>query len=222
MAFSWSYSRLNSFEICPRRYYEITVAKSVVDKPNAQQGEGLVTHKALELNVLRGQPLPQELRNLEPLMYQLKAAPGQIYAEQKLALDANFQPCGWKDWDVAWCRAVIDVMKIHDDAAFAGDYKTGKPKFESDQLKLTAAVVFHHHPMVQKVTTAFLWLNHPTARPTTETYWREALPVIWQDFLPRVERLQIATTQNKWPERPNGLCRQHCPVTGCKHHGKSR
>lgn len=98
-------------------------------------------------------------------------------------------------------------------------HNTGKAKPESSQLKLSAAFVFHTRPYVQKVSTSFVWLKENTT--TKETFTRDQLPDIWQEFLPRVRRLEIAFQDDKWEAKPSGLCKSWCPVGKalCEHCG---
>jgi hypothetical protein len=50
-------------------------------------------------------------------------------------------------------------------------------------------------------------------------FQREDVPKIWQEFAPRVQRLELAHQENRWPKKPSGLCRKHCPVRDCEFHG---
>lgn len=218
MAFSWSHSRLNAFETCPRRYYELNVSKSVKEAKGEAAVEGLEVHSALESALLRGNELPPHLHRLQPLVDQLHSDSDVVLAETKLCIDRNYKPVGWKDWNNAWCRGIVDVVRMRNTAAFVADYKTGKPKKDPDQLALCAALMFAHHEKLQVVTTAFIWTHHPE-KPTTGRYTRDDVPGIWASFLPRVNRLEAAYKEQRWPERPSGLCKKHCPVTGCIHNG---
>jgi hypothetical protein len=88
-------------------------------------------------------------------------------------------------------------------------HNTGRPKADSDQLKLFAAFVFHTEPKIDKVSTAFVWLAHN--KITKEKFTRADVSNIWQGFLPRVRRLEIAYENDKWEVKPSGLC-GWCPV----------
>ena len=52
----WSYSSLKDFTNCPRQYYEVKVAKSVVKKVTEQMLYGTEVHKAVEDYVREGKP----------------------------------------------------------------------------------------------------------------------------------------------------------------------
>lgn len=139
--------------------------------------------------------------------------------EQKLAVNERFQKTGYFDKDV-WLRCIADVVVVKGDRAFVGDWKTGRRAniHDSDQLQLSAAVIFTHKPWVKSIINAYLWLREGAT--TSETYTREDVPSIWQKFLPRVARVEESIKQNKFPQRPSGLCRAYCPVHTCPHNGK--
>jgi hypothetical protein len=84
---------------------------------------------------------------------------------------------------------------------------------------MSGAMMFHIYPFVQQVTTAFVWLKENDI--TKETLTRDDIPVVWNELLPRVERLEIASNENKFPPKPSGICRKWCPVGkhNCEHHG---
>lgn len=218
--FAWSYSVLTSFEDCPRRHYLIKIAKEVSEQPSEQMTWGNAVHKALENRVKHNTPLPPTMTEYEPIAAKLlaRAEGGQIQAEERLALNRDYQPTKYFAKDV-WVRAITDVTIVKGNNAFIGDYKTGKPTPASAQLKLTAAMTFATLPYVEKVTTAFVWLK--TSGITAETYRREDVPGIWSELEARVNRLVNAIETERFPPKPSGLCRQYCPVgrSRCEHCG---
>ena len=145
--------------------------------------------------------------------------PGKVTAETKYSLTETLHPTEWFGKD-AWCRGIIDLMICNDDKALVLDWKTGKVKPDSDQLKLFAAFVFHTHPDINTVSTGFIWLKE--GRITKEKYERSDLSDIWKGFLPRVRRVEMAFEEDKWEAKPSGLCRNWCPVgkQNCGHCGK--
>lgn len=218
---AWSYSALDSFETCPRRHYLTKVSKEVVEQQTEQMKDGLRVHKALELRLTKNVPLPVEMQSYEVVASTIanRAKGGVFDAEQKLCLSADYRPVSFFD-KAAWVRGIIDFTIVKGDKVFIGDYKTGVPKPNSAQLRLTAAMVMHCKPWVQKAVNSFVWLK--TGGCTTETITRADVPVIWQEFAPRVQRFQIAHDENKFPPRPSGLCRKYCPVgkAKCEHCGE--
>ena len=123
-AFSWSYSVLKNWETCPKRYYHYNVAKDVKEPETDQLREGNQLHKHFENRVKTQTPLPLGYKQYEPLLAKLIAAPGETYAEQKLALTSSFTPTTFFGKG-AWFRTVIDFTKINGKIATVVDYKTG-------------------------------------------------------------------------------------------------
>ena len=203
----WSYSSLSAFETCPRQYDLVRNKKLVKDAPGEAQLWGTWCHKQLEDRLGDSTPLPDALHHLEPLMAKIEAWPGQLLLEQQLAVGPDFEPAGW--WE-SWARGIVDVAKVHQTKAVVLDYKTGKRKPGSDQLKMAAAISFAHYPKVNTITTGYVWLKEN--KLDKEVFIREQAATIWQSFLPRVRRLEIAYDTDNWVPRPSGLCKKWCPV----------
>jgi len=207
---SWSYSSLTSFEQCPKRYFHVRVAKDVPDPPGEEAKWGQTVHKHLELRVKDQTPLPQVLAHLEPMMAKILATPhDEIHAERQYCFNAYFKPVDWWSKD-AWLRSVVDLELRKGDKALLLDHKTGRRKPDNDQLRLFAAVVLTRDKYLSKVTTGFLWLKDNTI--DSETFTRDDVPTIWQDYLSRVARLGHAHESGTWIPKPSGLCKAWCPV----------
>lgn len=208
---AWSYSALNAFETCPKRYYLTKVSKQVQEPQTQATIWGNQVHKALEHRLVKSTPLPETMTEFEPIAATVvaRAKGGKVEAEQKMALTKSFKPTTWFAKDV-WVRGITDFTIQKGDKVFIGDWKTGKPTPESAQLKLTAAMTFAHKPGVNTIINSFVWLK--TGGNTTEVFQREDVPVIWQEFMPRIQRMEHALAENKFPARPSGLCRAWCPV----------
>lgn len=218
---AWSYSVLDAFETCPYRYYLTKVTKTVVEPQSAEMKHGNYVHKAFELRVKENRQIPADLpAHYEDIAQRLIAASagGQIVAEQKMALTQQYRPTSFFAKDV-WVRAITDVTVIKGNSALVADYKTGNPKPNSAQLRLTAAVTFAVHPQVEKIANTFIWLKTGEVSPP-EVFRRDQVGELWQEFLPRVQRLEHAIAQNKWLKNPSGLCRRHCPCITCEHNGR--
>lgn len=217
--FAWSYSALTSFENCPLQHYHLRIAKDVKETPGPQLEWGKRVHKAMEMRVLHGDPLPSSMSNFEPLAQAIMAKEGVKQAETKMCLNRNFQPVAYFAND-AWVRGVIDVSITAGKSMFIGDWKTGNPKPDSEQLRLFAAMALACNPEIERVTTTFLWLKDGSV--TAEKLRREDAVEVWQSFLPRVKRMEKTIIDGSYTPRPSGLCRRHCPVTSCEHNGNHR
>lgn len=207
---AWSYSALISFETCPRRHHLTKVVKIIPDPPSQETQWGREVHKALERRLEGTAALPASLEHYEPLTRMLTRKQGKRLIEAKFAVDKNFKPIGWRD-PATWCRCVIDTGIVGSKSAFLADWKTGKRKPNSDQLKLSAAVGFAHYPYLESIHTAFIWLKEK--KLDAEMFTHEQVQTIWNGFLPRVKRLELAHQTNTWQPKPSGLCGKWCPVT---------
>lgn len=221
-SFAWSYSALSSFETCPRRHNLTKVTKEVSEGQSDAMLWGNKVHKALELRIKDRKPLSPEMIAYEPLALSVErsGAGGLIETEQKMALDVNYNVTGYFAPD-CWVRVITDATVIKGKKAAVLDWKTGKPTPASKQLDLCAAATFAAHPYLETIATSFVWLQHGTT--TNATFTRDDVPTIWQEFAPRVTRMEHALQSGNFPPKPSGLCREWCPVPKrlCEHSGKS-
>lgn len=216
--FAWSHSSLQAFETCPWRYYLTKVAKTVSERPTAATAEGQAVHKAMQLHVEGKQWLPDKYQHWTAIAERVKAMPGDIKCEQKIALTEAMNETTYFGKDV-WLRVVFDVCIRGDKEAILLDWKTGKRKPDTDQLELFAAVGFEVYPKVERIRTGYVWLH--AGKTDQETYQRDNKPALWKGFMIRVERMKEAHETNNFPKRPSGLCREWCPVgrRNCEHCG---
>jgi hypothetical protein len=214
---AWSFSSLTAFETCARRYYLTKVAKTVREPPTEATTHGNEVHTAFENAVVRREPLPNKYAEWQPIAVQLQSVRGKREAELKLSIDKSFRPVKWTD-KAAWCRGIVDLNIENNDKSVAIDYKTGKRKPDSTQLMLFAALLFHTKQYLQTVTTGFVWLKD--RKIDKEKFEREQIGNIWQEFMPRVQRMEVAYDKDKWIPQPSGLCRAWCPCTECEFNGK--
>jgi len=210
----WTYSQLEAFESCPYKFYRLKVLRDVVEEQGPHAEWGVRVHSAFENYIVNGEPMPDGMAHWEGLAAKLAKLPGRKAAEQKFAVDKNFEPT---DWSQSWSRGIADLVVLKGDKAVVADYKTGRRK-PSEQLDLYACYVFAHYREVSVVTTAYIWLKD--RKIDRQTIHRDEAPVVWQKLLPRVRKLEIAYENDTWPQRPSGLCRGWCPVVDCKFNEK--
>lgn len=212
---TWSFSSMNKFETCPRQYNLTYNAKVIPFQDTVHTIWGKEVHSALEENIRDGAPLRDNYQPFKPWADKVLAMPGEKLIEWEFALTKSLTPTTFAD-QTAWCRGVIDVAVINGNKAIAIDWKTGKVRPDSDQLKMFAAVVMQQYPRVQSVKTVYVWLAHD--QTTVETYHRdEHLAGIWRHFMAKAQRLEQAYEKDKWIPKPSGLCngwcgagREHC------------
>lgn len=206
---AWSFSSLTNFETCPKRYQIVKVLKKVKEPPTEATEWGTAVHLALEERVRDGKPLPDTMEKWEKVADKICGIKGKVYCEHEFAFDRNLELTEWMS-PTAWCRGIIDVWIHGGNKAVAYDYKTGKVKQDNDQLKLFAAFIMQQHPEIEVVSTGFIWLA--ANKVTIETFTRNQLAGIWEEFTSRSLRLQAAFDRDKWIPKPSGLCSGWCPV----------
>lgn len=215
--FTWSYSVLKNWETCPKRYYHYNVEKDVTEPNTPQLQEGNNLHKHFENRVKLNTPLPLGYGQYEGLLANVVAAPGQTYAEQKLAITSSFAPVAYFGKAV-WFRTVIDCAKVDGPNATVLDWKTGRPSPDVTQLQLMSATLLHHQPAVKRVKAALVFVGHDHIE--RGEYVREDLTEIWAEILPRVKKVETARQTQEFPPKPSGLCKKYCAVTSCPFHGR--
>lgn len=206
----WSYSSVTAFETCPRRYFLTKITKVVSDPPNEAAMHGSMVHKAIEEYLIGTAVFPDKYKEYLPVVDKVLCAKGERKVEYKFALTKGFKPTEFFAKD-AWVRGVFDVNITNGVSATVLDWKLGKVKEDHDQLKLFAAATFASQPDVDTVHTGYVWLAH--GKLTKRSFKRDEAPVIWQEYLPRIRRMEKAQESGDFPPKPSGLCKAWCPCT---------
>jgi hypothetical protein len=220
--FAWSFSRLGTFETCPKKYYETTIAKNVVEKENEGGNWGTLAHDALKNYLGFGTPLPVDMTAYQKWADAVKNGPGNLLVEQKFALTKDFQPTTWMAKNV-WVRIIGDAVRIWEKGSHAialyTDWKTGGTiKNDDTQLAVSAQAIFSYFPQVEKIRTKYVWLSHDA--DYDKVYTRPDLAAVWSELFDRVGNMERAVTSGAFPPRPSGLCVRHCPVNTCPFWGR--
>jgi hypothetical protein len=247
-AFSWSYSKVKNYNVCPKRHYEVDIAKNFVDETEALKW-GNEVHKALAGAVLLGCGLPGQGRGSdrvepaalpdsmkdyqhwvdegvsgkfpgrEPWLRHLADPRSKILVEQKFAITKDFMPCDWFAGN-AWYRGISDFTRMDPSktVALSRDYKTGKVTHDSIQLMLMATCLFKHHPSLMRIKTEFVWLKEDCV--TEEIFDRSTVMREWVPVLDNVREMQQSATTMTYVPKPGRLCARFCPVVSCPFHGK--
>lgn len=164
----WSLSKLTTFEQCAAKGNYRYNEKLPEEKGGAAQ-RGIDKHKIVELYLTTPESveLPPELLFYKGFFDDVRKV--KSYAEYKIALNENWEPC---EWDTGWARCVLDLLILEgEESATIYDWKTGKiyPEHE-DQKDLYAAFVLCAFPKVQNVRAIHVYLD--LARNREKLYWR--------------------------------------------------
>jgi len=217
-AVPWSYSSLNAYETCAKRFYLTRITKQASEKQTEATMHGNEVHKSLEEYVGGKAQLKPSMEMYRPIADKLKESDGNKLLEYRFGLTKALTPTTFFGKDV-WVRGVLDVCIVRPEEAIILDYKTGKRKIDADQLKLFAGAALSLWPHVKTVKTGYIWLQ--TGQIDQEKFLPAEKPLIFQDFAHRVRRMEESQANDDWPAKPSGLCRAYCPVGNslCNHCG---
>ncbi len=214
---SWSYSKYKAFDTCPKRHYEVDLAKNYTDSTE-QLIWGNEVHAALAKASEGKAPLPDSMKDYQKWVDEIQPGPEEVLiVEKKMAITKTFEPTSWFAND-AWMRGICDVAKIDGPVAMARDYKTGKLIHDSRQLMLMAQCLFAHYPLVKRIKTEFVWLKDDCVTP--ETFDRDTIAREWPPVLDHVKQMKHAADTMNYPPKPGRLCARYCPVLSCPYHGR--
>ena len=177
IALSWS--RLNSFMECRRKFHLQFISKTFKEEEKSVHlVKGQELHKQLEDYVLakNGQavmPLgfSPPVRDTLPYVDKLLSLYDQVFPEAQLACDVNWKPTDWFGPDTAW-RSIWDVTGLKPNTCYIGDYKSGKIYPLADgfgQLHLSAVMGLNRFQDVPEVTAAYIYIEHKKVEPVRVT-----------------------------------------------------
>jgi RecB family exonuclease len=216
----WSFSKIKSFEQCPKQFYHEKVLKEYPFVKTQATIYGNAFHKAAELYIKDNEPLPDEFQFAQNFLDTLAAKRGVKFCERKMGVKENLEACDFYD-ERAWFRGIADLLIIDvlGEVAWVVDYKTSKSSRYADkgQLELMALAVFAHFPEIKKVRAGlvFVLVNDLVKH----TYEEQDKADLWEKWIIKHNGLRAAAESDTWNARPNGLCKRHCPVVECIHNG---
>ncbi len=218
---AWSYSSLSTFKQCPKKYYHLKVAKDVKDTGSSAMYYGNEVHKAAELYIKEGTPIPAKFNFMTKSLHALQSIKGEKHCEIRFGLakeDGDYSPTGFFAKDV-WWRGIADLLIVDEDKAYLVDYKTGKNAKYADtkQLDLLAGATFTCYPEVKTIKSALAYVvSNEFIQKEHTSDMRKSYLAVFDDEL---ERLDAAEQTEVWNAVDGPLC-AYCPVTSCEHNRK--
>ena len=218
---AWSYSKVNAFKQCPKKYYHLYVKKDIKDTGNAATRYGTLVHSAAEKYIKEGTPLKAEYKFLQNTLDAFNNIEGEKHCEIRLGVakaGGVFSPTKFLAKDV-WYRGIADLIIINKNKAYVIDYKTSKNTNYADmkQLDLLAGAVFVNFPEVEKIKSAlsFVMCDGFITKEHTVDLYKSYIGV----FDEALERIEVATEKDVWNAKDGPLC-GFCPVIKCEHNRK--
>lgn len=215
-----SHSRLSTYKQCPRKFKLQYIDKVFPDdSSNPHFVRGNAIHEQLEKYLIfkkvgkthMAEPqMAPEAASARGIIDGLAAFCDDLMSEQQLAINHDWNKCGWFDGDEVRYRAILDVLGFKNDSAIVVDWKTGQVREYNEyggQLHLNAAIVMSIHPKVQKVTCSYNFVDHK--QTITVNFTRAELPQLQGYF---DDQFEIVNSDTKFEPKINPYCKW-CPAT---------
>ena len=214
MSFVWSWSAIECFEQCPKKFYHQYILREK-EPPSPALLKGREDHKNCE-DFLNGKIDTPKYPIAVPVKRQAQGK--KLMVEAKFGLNGAVEPTGFFD-DRVWGRGAADVLILDYPSAVLIDWKTGKIQEGTkywkgpSQLTILALFAFKHFPRIDKITAMNIYLEHNTpGQPFT--FLRSQESQLWAQIMPRIQRVEDTVQKNSYCMMPGPLC-GYCPVKTC-------
>jgi len=157
-----SYSSIATYKGCPARFKYSRIDR-LPDPSGPAAERGTRIHADAEAFFSEGSLpiLSEELEPWRPVMQDLSSRGAR--PEVKFSLDKNLDPC---EWEAGALRGVIDLTWTEGDTAYVIDWKTGRVRDYSDQLKMYSLALLASKPNLHDVKAHVVYIDH---HPRTST-----------------------------------------------------
>jgi len=205
MSRPWSYSRLSTYEDCPKQYQYSYVENLPGFRPPSPASErGTKIHEQGEHYLLgKIKIYPPEFQKVSGHLMMLKAK--AAIPELKMAVNEKWEAVDYKAPD-AYFRGIIDVHYETEDGAVVciEDFKTGQvydshPK----QMETYVAICAAHYPNAKTFLTRLIYIDQGVVTPAKATNVERLKPIrMLMDG-----RIKNAEEDTIFPVRPGNSCK---------------
>ena len=216
----WSFSRLKSFEQCPKQFYHMKIAKDYTESETEAMRYGTEAHLVAEEYIRDGKPVPDKFAYMKDVLEALNRRRGNKTTEIKMGLTVDLEPCKFRAKDV-WWRGIADLVITDGSTAWIVDYKTGKSAKYADkgQLELMALATFKFFPEIKSINAALIFTK--AKKFIKHKYTDDMIDSLWDKWLSKFKRMEVAYETDTWNAHPSGLCKRHCAVVECVYNGSN-
>jgi len=92
----WSFSRLKSFEQCPKQFYHMKIAKDYTEGETDAMRYGTEAHLVAEEYIRDGKPVPAKFAYMKDVLEALNRRRGNKTTEIKMGLTVDLEPCKFR------------------------------------------------------------------------------------------------------------------------------
>lgn len=213
MISEWSYSRLSTYEQCPRKA-KFKYVDRLPDIPGPAAERGNVIHLSIE-EFLKGvrDDLHYEIRKdfvEEYAMLRLN----ELLVEHRIGFTKEWEECEFFGVNV-WLRVVYDVLWYDDSVrrVHVIDHKTGKPYAgHTEQLELYSVTGLLLFPDAESATSQNFYIDIGMRATIEKTLSRKTVPVVLEKWKNKVSVMEQDET---YAANPGQHCR-FCPYAKSK------
>lgn len=196
----WSFSRLKTYEQCPRKARYIYV-DGLKEPSNKWSKRGTEVHTEAETYLGGVGHLPESLAKLrKDFLWLKKEGP---FSEIPVAVTEDWKKCLYGGPE-AWVRGKIDALLVADPFIII-DFKTGKERdYHREQLEVYAATCFVAYPHTDTITGELWYVDTGVVR--SMMFYRSDLEEYKAKWAARAKPM---LTDETFPFGPSPLC-QYC------------
>jgi hypothetical protein len=207
----FTYTGLNLYDdICPHQFYRKFIKKDIKFVQTPQMEAGNVAHRALELRIGRGVPLPGALAHIEPLVAPFDGKGAKT--EVKLGLTAAGGTTGHFSDDTAG-RCRIDVYMLSGTSAYLIDHKTGSVREDPFELEIQGLFLKARYHQIETIKAKYLWIKEKRFGQVHDVSDTKRT---WARVTGIMERMKKEPAVGGWEKTPGPLC-GWCDVIDCEH-----
>tara|TARA_R110002012_G_scaffold249641_1_gene427255 strand:+ start:106 stop:702 length:597 start_codon:yes stop_codon:yes gene_type:complete len=196
------------------------IAKDYSEPETDAMRYGTEAHLAAEEFIRDGKPVPVKFAYMKDVLEALNRRRGNKITEIKMGLTQELEPCGFMSKDV-WWRGIADLVITDGSTAWIVDYKTSKSAKYADkgQLELMALSTFKYFPNIKTINAALIFTK--AKKFVKHKYTDDMIDSLWDKWLSKFRRMEVAYETDTWNAHPSGLCKRHCAVIECVYNGSN-
>jgi PD-(D/E)XK nuclease superfamily len=215
----WSYTNLNDYTVCPKRFFHKHVVKDCPSEIKSQaQTDGIAVHEALKKRIKLREPLPEQFKQHEGIAGEIERIDGVKRVELPLGMTFAGAPCDFFG-DKVWFRGRLDLAITwqagDQPVALLVDWKTGKPWEDPTELRYQALLLRASMTELQQIRGAYVWLRQNVLG---HIYDVSDTRRTWADLHALTSSVMNRFNKQDWPADEGPLC-AFCPVSKaqCEH-----
>lgn len=207
----YSFSMLNAYRsVCPQQMFQTYIARTIPYEETPERKKGNDLHKAMEMRVPGGKPLPDGMQQYETFAAAFDGR--NAISEPELAITRYRQPCGYWDDKIqdphkrVFLRGRADVVVVGDETAYLADWKTGNDniKYEDPfELAVQALLLQAKAPQMKRIVGQYIWLK--TMR-LSQMYDLSDTDATWNTVNQLVQSIEADRARGVFEKKRSGLC----------------